>query len=225
KQGTFRIEGWNEKSNNPLGSYIPNLFATREDNVLWFDLPLGTTLEQAKTALTGLSLNYQLAEPIITPIDAKPITCYENGTLIIEPYIKDKFVVGETLTITLEYPVKAIDKLLKLNTETPEWVEVEGTLSEDGTTITVTEQGTYEVYGEIKPEYSTRAEKTFSVPINLKAQVNSNTDAIKKVNDKIYVDSELFTAMLLQQEMRITLSEQQTADHESRITTLENPTP
>jgi hypothetical protein len=175
--------------------------------------------------ITATTLTYQLAEPIITPIDAKPITCYENGTVIIEPYIKDKFVVGETLTITLEYPVKAIDKLLKLNTETPEWVEVEGTLSEDGTTITVTEQGTYEVYGEIKPEYSTRAEKTFSVPINLKAQVNSNTDAIKKVNDKIYVDSELFTAMLLQQEMRITLSEQQTADHESRITTLENPTP
>ena len=98
--------------------------------------------------------------------------------------------------------------MLKLDTANAAWIEVEGVLSEDGQTITVSEEGTYKVYGEIQEGYSTEGLKRIVTNINLNAQINSNTTAIEKINNKIYTDADLFTAMLLQQEVRITALEQ-----------------
>lgn len=46
----------------------------------------GTTLEQAKASLTGLSLIYQLATPIVTKLPAQPpLQVFQNGTIYVEP--------------------------------------------------------------------------------------------------------------------------------------------
>lgn len=64
-QGTFKIQNWSEKAFTTAGDYMPNMFSTRSINALMFDFPLGTTLEQARTVLAGLTLTYQLARPKI----------------------------------------------------------------------------------------------------------------------------------------------------------------
>ncbi|MSS43799.1 hypothetical protein FYJ27_08665 [Anaerosalibacter bizertensis] len=155
-----------------------------------------------------ITLTYKLAEPEHIPIEIEgELQGYENGTVYFTPYIKDEFIVDDTKLITLQYPIKAIDKLLKLDTANAKWVEVEGTLSEDGQTITVADEGTYKIYGEIQEGYYANGLKSITTPINLNAQINSNTTAIEKINNKIYTDADLFTAMLLQQEVRITALE------------------
>ena len=153
------------------------------------------------------NLIYELAEPYKIPIDVKPVQGYKNGTVIIESYIKDRFTVDNSKTINLQYPIKYIDKLLKLDIDNAKWVETKGTLSKNGQTITVDTEGTYEVYGEIREGYSANPQTTLIAPVNLNAQINSNTDAVKKLGDKVYTDADLFTAMLLQQEVRITALE------------------
>jgi hypothetical protein len=65
-QGTFNIPNWIEKANSVSGAYVPNLFSTRSDNQLIFDVPLGTTLAQAQALLAGTVIRYELATPIDT---------------------------------------------------------------------------------------------------------------------------------------------------------------
>lgn len=65
-QGIFVIPGWIEKAANTGGSYVPNLYSTRTLGDVFFDFPLNTTLEQARTLLAGTVIRYQLATPIDT---------------------------------------------------------------------------------------------------------------------------------------------------------------
>jgi hypothetical protein len=61
-------------------------FCNYDTTCITVSFALGTTLEQARTALTGLSLNYQLAEPVTTKLPYQaPLQVYPNGTIYVEP--------------------------------------------------------------------------------------------------------------------------------------------
>jgi hypothetical protein len=64
-----------------------NTFYTYGTNQrIYFQFPLGTTLAEARTALAGTALTYQLATPIVTKLPAQaPLQVFENGTVYVEP--------------------------------------------------------------------------------------------------------------------------------------------
>jgi hypothetical protein len=64
-----------------------NTFYTYGTNQrIYFQFPLGTTLAEARTALAGTTLTYQLAEPVVTKLPAQaPLQVFENGTVYVEP--------------------------------------------------------------------------------------------------------------------------------------------
>lgn len=131
-----------------------------------------------------ITLNYQLSTPIVVEankpnsygIDFKmegSLTAYENGSVQFETYYRYVHDTNTT-SITLKKPISSIDKLFKYDGGT--WIEVTGTLSSDGTTITVTEAGTYRVEGPIRPEEGTEGEKTLSFATNLAERMNRIED-------------------------------------------------
>ena len=80
----------------------------------------GTTLEQAREQLVGTKLTYQLAEPIITPIQTSGnLISYPSGTVYIENVVADAGIYTTKFDIKeLQLPIKSIDKLIKYSFET-----------------------------------------------------------------------------------------------------------
>lgn len=183
---SYRLKNYNGLK---LSSYVDwesyNGLATykhQSSNIFYIKVPktIGTlTKENVVNWFTSnqITLTYQLAVPEEIPVQvSNPLTVFEGGTILVDPYLRETYKITGT-TITLDYPITSIDKLVKVDgiTETV----VTGALSTDGKTVTVTSAGTYRIEGEIRPEESTQGQKIIQVPINMKAQVNSNTDGIR----------------------------------------------
>lgn len=87
--GTASLEGYTEV---PTGvevddaKYIGQVIFWATANYYWVGAAKGTTIEQARAALVGKSLTYQLATPIVTKLPAQaPLQVFENGTVYVEP--------------------------------------------------------------------------------------------------------------------------------------------
>ncbi len=74
----------------------------------------------ARTGLDATSLNYQLAEPIITPIQTSGnLISNPSGTVYVENVVADAGIYTTKFDIKeLQLPIKSIDKLIKYNFET-----------------------------------------------------------------------------------------------------------
>lgn len=105
-----------------------------------------------------------------------PLQCFENGSIIIEPYLAKKYTITGT-SITLDYPIISIDSIKKI-VNNAEQIVTGATLSADGLTISNITAGTYIVEGAIKPEYSTIPATVMSYPKNTSAQTDGNTKMI-----------------------------------------------
>lgn len=147
------------------------------NNTLRINAPKGycSSIADAKTKLTGTTLTYQLASPVVTQLPAQNLQVFERGTIYIDAYDNKEYSTNTTI-ITLDHPLQTIDKLQKI--VGGQMTDVSGTLSADGKTITVATAGAYHVEGPIRPEESTLPTTTISYPMNLKAQVLGNTAGI-----------------------------------------------
>lgn len=68
-----------------------------------------TTLEQAKQALAGTKLIYQLAQPQIYDLTVTPVTCFKDGTIYIESADNNaEYVLPET---QFSYPINTAGAL------------------------------------------------------------------------------------------------------------------
>lgn len=96
-----------------------------------YSFVLGTTTEQARTALVGKKLIYELAQPQILDTNATPLVAEPNGSVFITP------TASPQPKVELSYPVNigaVIDGLLegqkqqsellneKVNTKQPNWI-------------------------------------------------------------------------------------------------------
>jgi hypothetical protein len=87
---------------------------------IYYVVAKGTTLEQARSALAGKMLTYQLAEPIVTPIQVSGnLISYPSGTVYIEPYVADAGIYTDKIEVLHEdLPIKAIEKVSKVDFDT-----------------------------------------------------------------------------------------------------------
>lgn len=152
-QGTFRIDGWTEREFITTGAYYPNTFSTGVSiQCLYFQFPLGTTLTQAKTALAGTTLTYQLAEPVVTQLDPQPLTIFPNGTQYIEFGTKEVAEYADGINISnAEIPIKAMKTVDKLHIEDGHWKRTAIDLanvavSPDGLSFTIADAVNGETY-------------------------------------------------------------------------------
>lgn len=147
-------------------------------------LPQNTysNISDAKTALAGTKVIYQLANPITYKNGENGFsvegdtTVYKNGTVYVEPYIKKPYNYNNG--ITLSTPISQIDKITDTQGNT-----YTGTLSTDGKTITIssaTNGDSYIVYAPILPKHSFTSQITLSIPANLNAAVNELNKTTKE---------------------------------------------
>jgi hypothetical protein len=115
-------------------------------------LPLGTSLEQAQTALTGVTLTYQLAEPVVTQLDPQPLTIFPNGTQYIEFGTKEVAEYADGINISnADIPIKAMKTVDKLHIEDGHWKRTAIDLanvavSPDGLSFTIADAVNGETY-------------------------------------------------------------------------------
>jgi hypothetical protein len=182
-----------------------------------------TSVDKFKTMLNAkpITLTYQLAEPIITPIDVDgELQCFENGTIYIDPYIKKEFTYNNG--ITFDYPVSQIDKIkMNVSGELKE-ITNEVTLAPDGLSATVADisNGTVlTVYAPIRPEESTIPTTVMTYPTNTKSVIYG-THALANKNAIILDEHE---SMLLGLSLNYIDLANKINDLETRVTILETP--
>ena len=97
---------------NCISSFGPETF--------YLVIPKGTyaDLNAAKTALAGTKLTYQLAEPIITPINVSgTLLSYPKGTVYFEPVLPVAGIYtanGISVTNT-DFPIESIERIYKID--------------------------------------------------------------------------------------------------------------
>jgi hypothetical protein len=64
-QGNILVYGWTEQAFITTGDYIANTFSGSVNQRVYFNVPLGTTLQQAKDLLSGTKIWYELATPVL----------------------------------------------------------------------------------------------------------------------------------------------------------------
>ena len=182
--GTFNLEGYGEYDGFLFDdvNHIGKITTQAHVNKLWVGFPKGTILEQARTALAGTTLTYQLATPITEQLNTTPLSCFENGTLITESAIQKVFSYSGG--IAFDIALESIEKVRRLTTNGFVNVNLTAvTLATDGKSLSITgatDRERYEITGFIRSEESTIPELEYSIPTNLKAQVDSNTDATNR---------------------------------------------
>ncbi|HUM44861.1 MAG TPA: hypothetical protein PKI14_18095, partial [Fervidobacterium sp.] len=84
---------------------------------LWLVMGLNATLEDAINVFGGATLNYQLAEPIITPVQVSgTLVSYPSGTVYIERVVPDAGLYTDKMTVLhQDLPIKALEKLSKID--------------------------------------------------------------------------------------------------------------
>lgn len=116
--GSFIIENFGTEIGNIGNSSIsiPYSFRTSANEVNLY-VPKGTysNLTTAQTALAGTKITYQLATPIITPIEVSgTLLSNPSGTVYVENVVADANIYASGITILdSTLPIASIDKLSK----------------------------------------------------------------------------------------------------------------
>jgi len=96
---------------------VKNMFTITNHHSMFFPVPIGTTLDEAKKLFVGTKLTYQLAEPEIIPIRWTGLQGYENGTIYFGTIIPEIGVYYNS-GLQTHYPdhsIASIDKLYKVD--------------------------------------------------------------------------------------------------------------
>ena len=119
--GTFTFGNYTEKRISTLD--LPeniNCISSHGPETFYLVIPKGTyaNLNAAKTALAGTKLTYQLAEPIITPINVSgTLLSYPKGTVYFEPVLPVAGIYtanGISVTNT-DFPIESIERIYKID--------------------------------------------------------------------------------------------------------------
>jgi hypothetical protein len=193
-QGIFHIPNWTEKARAITGEYVPNRYATRSADSFFsleFDLPLGTTLEQARDILAGIVIRYQLATPIDrlnvpfknSLIDNKGVV----GKNLFDPAVMENGTTGtggELLNSTQRLRNK-LDGRVRLKPNTTYIVSVTGIGYERLTSNLYNVDGTF--ISNVGPSFTTPSTETFYMLVIRKSD-NSTITPQEAFNAQIQLE-------------------------------------
>lgn len=147
-------------------------------------------LAAAQADLAGTVLNYQLATPTTQDLLLTPLTCYRNGTLIIDKAVSDSTVYTSNITIeNPSLPIKELEEVYKIENAVLTPIDLSlVTVASDGLSFTINgalDGQTYQYVYKYPDELGTLPTIEYSVPINTTGQINGNTEMINQHTDII----------------------------------------
>jgi hypothetical protein len=157
-------------------------------------------------------LNYQLAEPVVTQV-AQPqnLMAYPNGTIYVEPVVKQTKAYGAKLEAVADAPIQAVESVYKIVDNVPTAVPLtDVTVAADKLSISITGAQPNDIYEwvyEYDSSLTTLPEVRYTVGINMKAQVEQNSVSVASALSQIHDLNDFTVAMLLNHETRLTLLE------------------
>lgn len=161
----------------------------------------------ARTALAGTKIRYQLATPIETQYPASNLIAEPSGTIYVDSAVKA--VKPYKTNITLDVKIKNLISVTKVDGENrvPILLSLVNVAS-DGMSLTILNASSgdmyeleYEIFGATLPTVE------YSYPLNLNAQVQGNTEQLKNT-DKILQDFLAYqNAVNAQVDLRLVLLE------------------
>jgi len=103
-----------------IGYYTDSKPGAPNDIVYYTEKGYYNNLEEAKADLAGTQLIYQLAEPIVTPINVSGnLISYPSGTVYIEPFVADAGIYTDKMEVLYsDLPIKALEKISKVDFDT-----------------------------------------------------------------------------------------------------------
>jgi hypothetical protein len=171
---------------------------------------LTSTLPTASySGYTPYKLIYKLATPIITEATYGQLTACPNGSITIEPIIKfiSKPIAGVITIPNINYPIKLIESLRKI-TNTGGQNQFIDTAVTSKTTTTITPQNVdnnsfYEVIYAYDASLLAYPTLNYSYPMNIKVQVEGNTNMLARLEQESIAFQGLVLASLLNIENRL----------------------
>lgn len=144
--------------------------------------------------ITAATLNYQLAQPIVTPKPPQTLNGYEKGTVYVYPAFQDTITYNSSLGgLVFDEPIQSIESIKKLDG----YIDFTPTIASDGLSATVAELQNGDVVYVVapyRPEVSTVPTIIHKAPINEKAAINrcvaaggANTKAIQQINETLAI--------------------------------------
>jgi len=167
-------------------------------------------LNAAKTALAGTKIISELATPITTNYFPSVLQAKANGRFIQEPFIDEQNIYASGIAIDdTDYPIANLVFVNKKNLETGALTPISlssVTVAGNGLSFTITGAVNDEVYTygyNYSTALTTQGSIAYSYNTNVKAQMDSNTEQIKKIGTSVYTfrqgqiaDNILFDARL-----------------------------
>jgi hypothetical protein len=119
-EGNVVVDGWKELANiNPEDTSVVGSFMTNLDNRIRLYVSKGTygDIAVARIALSGTKVWYQLATPVVTPIQTSGILTTEpSGTVYLQPAIATAGIYSSGI-IVLDgiYPIGTLETLYRVD--------------------------------------------------------------------------------------------------------------
>jgi hypothetical protein len=147
-------------------------------------------LAAAQAALVGKTLTYQLTVPVVTKVaEPQSLMAQPNGTVYVEPKTTDYGWYQAGFAIAGTTPIKAITQVIKLdlNTgdETPIALSSVVLTSRTITSTALADNDFVWVEYEYDSTETTIPTTTYSVAINMKAQVEDNSKAVVDLRNEV----------------------------------------
>jgi hypothetical protein len=163
------------------------------DKTIWFIVADGTyaDVDGARTGLGTSKAMFELATPLTEQLALQPLQSQASGTIYNEPITREllTYDTGLTLTNDLRKANKNfIESLYKVDGETKTPIALSAVTVASATSLTISgasDDEQYEIVYEVELGNSTRAELTYSYPLDNVAQLDDVSKITFKTNKEL----------------------------------------
>jgi hypothetical protein len=163
------------------------------DKTIWFIVADGTyaDVDGARTGLGTSKVMFELATPTTEQLALQPLQSQANGTIYNEPITKELLTYDTGLTLTNDLRLadkNFIESLYKVDGETKTPIALADVTVASATSLTISganDDEQYEIVYEVELGNSTRAELTYSYPLDNVAQLDDVSKITFKTNKEL----------------------------------------
>jgi hypothetical protein len=163
------------------------------DKTIWFIVADGTyaDVDGARTGLGTSKVMFELATPTTEQLPLQPLQSQASGTIYNEPVTRELLTYDTGLTLTNDLRLadkNFIESLYKVDGETKTPIALADVTVASATSLTISganDDEQYEIVYEVELGNSTRAELTYSYPLDNVAQLDDVSKITFKTNKEL----------------------------------------